>query len=172
MWFCDKKTRKKTVPRWKSSLIVNFMISIIVHLPLRGCPVRYYVSMNIIVNNLQDKWKGSVIPVWRFLRHANWNATTCYWLGQRRTKDGSNNSVYLCLLLIIQFLCRLCNIFFSQINSAEGVLPNDEFWKKNHFTVFKIPVKMQIWWSNPYKMWSFGRSVTQIFFSGNMFLWW
>ena len=31
--------------------------------------------------------------------------------------------------------------FLSQINSAEGVLPNDEFWKKNHFTVFKISVK-------------------------------
>ena len=31
--------------------------------------------------------------------------------------------------------------FLSQINSAEGVLPNDEFWKKIHFTVFKISVK-------------------------------
>ena len=49
---------------------------------------------------------------------------------ERRTKDGSNNLAYLCSLLIIQFLSRLCNIFFSQINSAEGVLPNDEFWKK------------------------------------------
>ena len=35
--------------------------------------------------------------------------------------------------------------FFSQINSAEGVLPNDEFFlKKIHFTVFKISLKMQI----------------------------
>ena len=34
--------------------------------------------------------------------------------------------------------------FFSQINNAEGVLPNDEFGKKIHFTVFKITVKMQI----------------------------
>ena len=42
-------------------------------------------------------------------------------------KDGTNNSAYLCLLLIIQFLSRLCNIFFSHISSAEGVLPNDEF---------------------------------------------
>ena len=33
----------------------------------------------------------------------------------------------ICLLLIILFLSRLCNIFFSQISSAEGVLPNDEF---------------------------------------------
>ena len=33
--------REKTVPLWKSSLIVNFMISMIVHLPLRG-----YVSVN------------------------------------------------------------------------------------------------------------------------------
>ena len=56
----------------------------------------------------------------RFFRHAKWNRTTCYWLSQRRTKD-------LCLLLIVQFLSRLCNIFFSQINSAEGELPNDEF---------------------------------------------
>ena len=54
MWFCDKKTRK-SVPRWKSSLIVNFMISIIVHLPLRGFPLRCYYSMNMIVNNFQDK---------------------------------------------------------------------------------------------------------------------
>ena len=36
------------------------------------------------------------------------------------------------------------------------MLPDDEFWKKVHFTVFKISVKMQIWWSNPYKMWYFG----------------
>ena len=26
--------------------------------------------------------------------------------------------------------------FFSQINSAEGVLPNDEFWEKNSFYRF------------------------------------
>ena len=50
----------------------------------------------------------------RFFRHAKWNKTTCYWLGQRRTKDGSNNSAYLCLLLIIQFLSRLCNIFSAR----------------------------------------------------------
>ena len=37
--------------------IVNFMISIIVHLPLRGCPLKCYFSMNINVNNLQDKLK-------------------------------------------------------------------------------------------------------------------
>ena len=36
---------------------------------------------------------------------------TCYWLGQRRSKDGENNLAYLCLLLIIQFLSRLCNNF-------------------------------------------------------------
>ena len=47
-------------------------------------------------------------------------------------------------IAIIQFLSRLCNISFSQINSAEGVLPNDEFWKKIHFTVLQISVKMQI----------------------------
>ena len=34
--------------------------------------------------------------------------------------------------------------FFSQMNSTEGMLPNDEFRKKNHFTTFKISVKMQI----------------------------
>ena len=38
------------------------------------------------------------------------------------------------------------------------------FEKKSHFTIFKIAVKMQIWWSNPYKMWFFGRLVAQIFF--------
>ena len=34
--------------------------------------------------------------------------------------------------------------FFSQINSAEGVLPNNEFKKTIHLTVFKISIKMQI----------------------------
>ena len=29
-------------PKWKSSLIVTLMISIIVHLPLRGCQLRCY----------------------------------------------------------------------------------------------------------------------------------
>ena len=45
------RKREKTVLQWKSSLIVNFVISIIVHLSLRGCPLRCYFSMNIIVNN-------------------------------------------------------------------------------------------------------------------------
>ena len=29
--------------------------------------------------------------------------------------------------------------FFSQINSAEGVLPNDEFWKKFIVPFLKYP---------------------------------
>ena len=70
--------------------------------------------------------KGKRYSIVEVFKHANWNATTCYSLGQRRSKDGENNLAYLCLLLIIQFLSRLCNIF-SQINSAEGVLHNDEF---------------------------------------------
>ena len=36
-------------------MYVYFMISIIVLLPLRGCPLRCYFSLNIIVNNSQDK---------------------------------------------------------------------------------------------------------------------
>ena len=36
-----------------------------------------------------------------------------------------NRSQYSCLLLIILFLSR----FFSQVNSAEGVLPDNEFQK-------------------------------------------
>ena len=38
----------------------------------------------------------------------------------------ANNSTFK---LIMQY-------FFSQINSAEGVLANDEFWKKNSFYIF------------------------------------
>ena len=30
----------------------------------------------------------------------------------------------------------IMQFFFSQINSAEGVLPDDEFWKKNSFYRF------------------------------------
>ena len=59
----------------------------------------------------------------------------------RRTRDGANNSAYLCLLRIIQFLSRLCNIF-SHISSAEGVLPNDEFRKKI-ILPFQKPLKMK-----------------------------
>ena len=61
----------------------------------------------------------------------------------------ANNSIFKSII---------CNIFFSQVNSAEGVLPNDEFRsialkecylmmnfeKKVYFTIFKISVKMQI----------------------------
>ena len=54
-------------------------------------------------------------------------------------KEEPNNSAYLGLLLIIQFLSRLCNIFFCQINSAEGVLPNDEFLKKFILPFLKYP---------------------------------
>ena len=46
----------------------------------------------------------------------------------------ANNSIFKS---IMQYFC-------SQINSAEGVLPNDELKKENHFTVVKIPVKLQI----------------------------
>ena len=45
---------------------------------------------------------------------------------KEEAKMAKKNSTYFCLLLIIQFLNRLCNIF-SQINSAEKVLPNNEF---------------------------------------------
>ena len=43
------------------------MISIIVLLPLRGCPLRCYFSMNIIVNNLQDKRKEELFQCGGFL---------------------------------------------------------------------------------------------------------
>ena len=85
--------------------------------------------------------KGGVIPMWMLFRHANWNRATGYWLGQIRTKNGATNSSYLCLFLMIQFLSRLCNIFFSQINSAEGVLPNDKFWKQFILPFLKYPLK-------------------------------
>ena len=104
--------------------------------------------MNIIISNFWDKWKGRDIPVWRFFRHANWNGTTCYWLGHRRTKDGANNSAYLCLLLIIQFLSRLCNTFLARSMALKECYLMMNFENKIHFTVFKISVKMQIWWSN------------------------
>ena len=79
--------------------------------------------------------KGRVIPMWRFFIHANWNGTACLDWAKEEPKMGQILR-HLCLLLIIQFLSRLCNIFFSQINSAEGVLPNDEFLKKNSFYRF------------------------------------
>ena len=43
----------------------------------------------------------------------------------------ANNSIF----------SRLYNNLFSQVNSAEEVLPDDEFWGKIHFTVFKRSVK-------------------------------
>ena len=49
------------------------------------------------------------------------------WAKEESKMGQINNSAYLCLLLIIQFLSRLCNMLFSQINSAEGVLLIDEF---------------------------------------------
>ena len=40
---------------------------------------------------------------------------------------------------IIRHIYVLYNFFFSQINSAEGVLPNDEFWKKFILLFLKYP---------------------------------
>ena len=37
-----RESKRYHVPRWKPSLIVNFMISIITRLPFLGCPLRYY----------------------------------------------------------------------------------------------------------------------------------
>ena len=34
--------------------------------------------------------------------------------GPNKNQDGTNNSSYLCLLLIIRFLSRLCNIFLAR----------------------------------------------------------
>ena len=96
--------------------------------------------MNISVNNFQDKWKESVILMWRFFRQANWNGTTCYWLGQRRSADGENNSAYLCLLLFIQFLSRLCNTFLRRLIALKKCYLMMNF-EKTHFPVFKISVK-------------------------------
>ena len=39
----------------------------------------------------------------------------------------ADNSIFKSIVLYI---------FFSQINSAEGVLPNDEFWKKKFILPF------------------------------------
>ena len=65
-------------------------------------------------------------------------------LGQRRSKDGENNSAYLCLLLIIQFLSRLCNIFLVRSIALKECYLMTNFEKKIHFIVFKISVKMPI----------------------------
>ena len=51
-------------------------------------------------------------------------------------KDGGDNSAYLCLLLIIQFLSRLCNIF------SAGSIALKEFYlmmnfEKNSFYRFE-----------------------------------
>ena len=49
--FYDKKT-KKICPTVEIFLKVNFMISIIVHLPLRGCQLRCHFSMNTIISDI------------------------------------------------------------------------------------------------------------------------
>ena len=43
------------------------MISLIVLLPLRSCLLRCYFSINMIVNNLQDKWKEELFQCGDFL---------------------------------------------------------------------------------------------------------
>ena len=63
-------------PTLKSSLVVNFMISIIVHLPLRGCQLRCYFFNEYNWEQFPGQMKGIVILVWRFSKQANWNATT------------------------------------------------------------------------------------------------
>ena len=84
---------------------------------------------------------------------------------------------------IIKDVCRLnptpTSTTDTQIDSSETrsialrecyLMMN--FVKNNYFTVFEGSVRIQIWWSNPYKMWHFERSITQIFFSENILLWW
>ena len=75
----------------------------------------------------------------------------------------ANNSAYLRLLLIIQFLSRLCNTFLARtIALKECYLMN--FEKKNHFTVFEVSVQMKFDGQTLMKCDFFGRSVTQMFF--------
>ena len=98
--------------------------------------------------------------MWRSFRQANGNGTTCYWLGQRRSKDGENNSA--CLFIVNNSIFKLImRYFFSQINNK--LMMNFE---KIHFTIFKMSVKMQIWWSNPYEMWFLEGQLPKYFFHG------
>ena len=119
--------------------------------------------MNIIVNNLQDKWKEELFQCGGFLdMQIGMEPHVIDWAIEEQ-KMGQKISIFM-FIADNSIFKSIMQYFFSQINSAEEVFPDDESWKKNHFTVFKISVKMQIWWSNPYKMWFFGRSVTQTFF--------
>ena len=69
--------------------------------------------MNIIVNNLPDKGKEELFQCGGFLdMQIEWNHLLL--TGPNKNQDGANNSSYLCLLLIIQFLSRLCNIFLAR----------------------------------------------------------
>ena len=73
----------------------------------------------------------------------------------------ANNSIFKS---IMQYL-------FSQINSAEGVLPNDEFWEKKSFYRFWTILKNANLMSKPPQnliLWKVGYPNI---FSGNMFLW-
>ena len=72
--------------------------------------------------------KGRVIPMWRFFRHANWNGTLIDW-AKEEPKMGQIIR-HICLLLIIQFLSRLCNIFFIQINSADSTADRCKYYTK------------------------------------------
>ena len=111
-------------------------------------------------------------------RHANWNGTTCYWLGQRRSKDGANNSTYLCLLRIIQFLSRLCNIFLPRsialkdchlmmTSEKHFILPFQKYPKNCEFDETE-------WceFGQTLIKYDFLESRLPKYFSGNIFLWW
>ena len=54
----DKKRKKKCILEWKSFLIVNLMISMIVHLPLRSCQLRRVVFIRWIVD--RNFWRKKV----------------------------------------------------------------------------------------------------------------
>ena len=49
-------------------LIVNFMIFIIVHLPLRGCPLKcYFFKINILSVISGTNEREDLFPMWMFL---------------------------------------------------------------------------------------------------------
>ena len=71
--------------------------------------------------------KGNSYPNVEVFRQTNWNETTCYRLGQKKNRKWRESFVIFMFIANKSFLSRLNNNFFTQVNSSEGVLPNDEF---------------------------------------------
>ena len=90
--------------------------------------------MTIIISNFWDKWKGSVIPVWRFLdMQMGMKALVIGWTKEEQDMGQIIRHIYA----MIKFLSQLCNIFLARSIALKQCYLMMNYEKKSFYRFLK-----------------------------------